>query len=236
MRRGSARFTAARRLHRWARQVPRTRSRCPVVRRAGGVRRPAGGTGTVTMPASAGFSPRSAASRRAAPARRRRPSRATRRGLAFGAKRGTGGATRMSASDNGSMRMPVSKASRPSTIDKNIGMVKKTPPVKFPATRAVTVGMIKAAPRPSRTDQPRKSTTTFGEMAANPEPAAYTTSPIRNARRRPSRSPSLPPDHRRRHHQRVGSNHRLDGRHRRVEIGDQSTDRDVHDRRGDRAD
>ncbi len=45
-------------------------------------------------------------------------------------------------------------------------------PSNDPATRAVTVGMISAAPRPSRTDHPMKSTSTFGAIAVSPEPAA----------------------------------------------------------------
>ena len=53
--------------------------------------------------------------------------------------------------------------------------------------------MIRAAPRPSRNDQPMISTVRFGASAVVRDPAAYTTQPIANALRRPMMLPIFPP-------------------------------------------
>lgn len=55
------------------------------------------------------------------------PSRTTRRGLARGRNLGIPTAVRISATDNGKIRIPVSSALSSKTTDRNSGMVKNTP-------------------------------------------------------------------------------------------------------------
>src|SRR5215216_3073712 len=64
---------------------------------------------------------------------------------------------------------------------------------KFPATRATIAGRIRAAPTPSRNDQPNNSTGRFGAIAVVKEPQPYTTQPIANARFRPISAPTFAP-------------------------------------------
>src|SRR5215216_6395176 len=64
---------------------------------------------------------------------------------------------------------------------------------KFPATRATIAGRIRAAPTPSRNDQPNNSTGRFGAIAVVKEPQPYTTQPIANARLRPMIAPIFAP-------------------------------------------
>src|SRR5215216_3537307 len=64
---------------------------------------------------------------------------------------------------------------------------------KFPATRATIAGRIRAAPTPSRNDQPNNSTGRFGAIAVVKEPQPYTTQPIANARLRPMSAPTFAP-------------------------------------------